>query len=111
MKLPNGSTAQIDIAKLRDYCLNPAHPRGRHKARVFLAVLGLRAEHAEQLKRELLRAAREADAVAGRQDVYGTRYSLDFPVSISGRTAVIRSAWIVLRDGIPRLSTCYVLLE
>ncbi len=44
MKLPNSDRAVVDIAKLRDYCLNPAHPRGRHKARVFAAALGLTAE-------------------------------------------------------------------
>ena len=34
IKLPIGDFAIMGIAKLRDYCLNPAHPRGRHKARV-----------------------------------------------------------------------------
>ncbi len=41
MKLPNGERAVVDIIKLQDYCLNPAHPRGQHKARVFAAALGL----------------------------------------------------------------------
>ena len=35
MKLPNVARASVDIAKLRDYCLNSSHPEGRHKARVF----------------------------------------------------------------------------
>jgi hypothetical protein len=42
MKLPNAAQALVDLAKLRDYCLNPAHPRGRHKARVFATALGQR---------------------------------------------------------------------
>jgi hypothetical protein len=29
MKLPNGDAAIVDIAKLRDYCLSPDHPRGK----------------------------------------------------------------------------------
>ena len=41
MKLPNGKKAVVEIAKLRDYCLSVAHPEGRHKARVFRAVLGI----------------------------------------------------------------------
>jgi hypothetical protein len=41
MRLPNGDQAIVEIVKLRDYCLSPTHPRGRHKARVFAAVLGL----------------------------------------------------------------------
>jgi hypothetical protein len=42
MKLPNATHAVVDVAKLRDYCLNPGHARGRHKARVFASVLGIR---------------------------------------------------------------------
>jgi hypothetical protein len=45
-KLPNPDDAVVDIRKLRDYCLNPAHPRGRNKARVFASVLGLTASDA-----------------------------------------------------------------
>ena len=29
MKLPAGDQAIVDIAKLRDYCLDPQHPRGQ----------------------------------------------------------------------------------
>lgn len=32
---------EVDMAKLRDYCLSETHLRGRHKARVFRARLGL----------------------------------------------------------------------
>ncbi|WP_430516888.1 DUF6883 domain-containing protein [Bradyrhizobium yuanmingense] len=39
--IPNGKKATIDIRKLKDYCLNPSHPRGRHKARVFRDSLDL----------------------------------------------------------------------
>ena len=49
MKLPNGDRAIVDIAKLRDYCLNAGHPRGRHKARVFVAALGLTVADADGL--------------------------------------------------------------
>jgi len=41
MKLPNPERAVVDLEKLRNYCLSLSHPRGRHKARVFEAVLGL----------------------------------------------------------------------
>ena len=52
MKLPNAERASIAIEKLRDYCLNADHPRGKHKARVFLSALGLTSEHAEWLQDE-----------------------------------------------------------
>src|SRR5262249_39406349 len=40
-KLPNGERVRIPMEKLTDYCLNPDHPRGRDKARVFAALLGI----------------------------------------------------------------------
>ena len=57
MKLPNAEKAIVDIANLRDYCLSEDHLRGRHKARVFLASLGLTAQYAEELQASLLQAA------------------------------------------------------
>jgi hypothetical protein len=35
MKMPGGHAAIVDRQKLTEYCLNPEHPRGKHKARVF----------------------------------------------------------------------------
>ena len=68
MRLPNAERAVVDIEKLRDYCLSGEHPRGRHKARVFAAALGLTADHAEFLRDALLDAARTHDAVLVDQD-------------------------------------------
>lgn len=62
MRLPNGDQAIVEIVKLQEYCLSPTHPRGRHKARVFAAVLGLTADNAELLRDALLRAALTEDA-------------------------------------------------
>ena len=110
MKLPGGDNAIVDIAKLRDYCLDPQHPRGRHKARVFAATLGLAQTDAEFLREALLRAAREADALVGESDEYGDRFTVDFGLNRGSRRAVVRSAWIVLRgETAPRLTSCFVL--
>jgi hypothetical protein len=46
-RLPNGNLAIVDIRKLKDYCLNPHHWRGRHKARVFWTALGIGRADAE----------------------------------------------------------------
>ncbi len=54
MKLPNGERAAVDLEKLTDYCLNPDHPRGKHKARVFLGACGFAAENAELMREQLL---------------------------------------------------------
>lgn len=112
MKLPGGERAIVDIVKLRDYCLNPAHPRGRHKARVFASTLGLTAADADVLRDALLRAAREESATSGDADEYGERYTVDFDLARGDRKATIRSAWIIRRDDPgPRLTSCFVLLK
>ena len=110
MKLPNGEHAVVDIVKLRDYTLSPIHPRGRHKARVFLAALDLRIENAEELRSALLESAKTGDAAIGTIDKFGTRYTLDFNMDRAAKLARVRGIWIIRKDdGIPRLISCYVL--
>jgi hypothetical protein len=112
MKLPGGERAVVEIAKLRDYCLDPVHPRGRFKARVFASALNLTQADAEFLRRQLLLAVRDSDATLAGRDEYGERYTIDFDLAHGARRARIRSAWIMLRgEGIPRLTSCYVLLD
>ena len=77
MKLPAGEIAIVEMPKLRDYCLNPLHPRGRHKARVFASALGITRGDAEFLGAELLRAARDGEAGKGTVDQFGERYTVD----------------------------------
>ena len=52
---------------------------------------------AEFLCHELLRAAREATAIAGDADEYGERIIVDFELTRNDRRAEIRSAWIIRR--------------
>jgi hypothetical protein len=110
MKLPNGEESIVEIEKLRDYSLSLEHPRGRHKARVFQAVLGMTAAHAGELRAALINAARTGVAVSGASDQYGSRYIIDFELRHGERTATVRSCWIVRSDEIvPRYVTCYIL--
>jgi hypothetical protein len=109
MLLPNGERAVVDIRKLRDYCLNPDNARGRHKARVFTAVLGITAVEAPQLQAKLLEIARTGEALRGELDLYGQRYTIDFEMKTAVGKATIRSGWIILHGKpAPRLTTCYV---
>jgi len=79
MWMLNADRAVVEIEKPRDYCLSFAHPRGRHKARVFQSALGLTADHVELLREALLAAAQtDDDAPAADQDEYGQRYTVDF---------------------------------
>ena len=89
--------------------MNPDSPRGRHKARVFAAALGLTAADAPKLRAALLEVARTGDARRGERDVYGQRYTMDFVMVTATGRAAVHSAWIVLRGKRePRLTTCYV---
>ena len=109
MTLPNGDRAVVDLVKLTGYCLNPDHPRGRHKARVFAAALGLTADHADVLREALMAAARTEEAVADEADEYGQRYSLDVIMEGPAGRARVRSGWIVRTgEDFPRLTSCYV---
>jgi hypothetical protein len=108
--LPNPEEAVVDLAKLENYCLNPEHPRGRHKARVFASALGLTLADAELLRRTLLSVALDHDATSTDADSYGQRYVLDFTMEGPQGSARVRSCWIVRTgEDFPRLTTCYVL--
>ncbi len=110
MIIPLADRAIVDIRKLRDYCLNPEHEEGKHKAHLFASVLEMTAEHADELRKILLDAVVVHDAREGRRDQYGQRYVMDFELEWYGRRATIRSGWIV-KQGTdqPRLTTCFPL--
>jgi hypothetical protein len=109
MLIPNSERAVVDIRKLRDYCLNPLHDEGKHKARLFAAI-GLTANEAEELRATLLQVVKSGDARLGRHDSYGQRYIVDFPLTWRGKQSLIRSGWIIEHGTeTPRLTTCYPL--
>lgn len=109
MKLPNAVHAVVEVEKLRDYCLSSSHPRGKHKARVFAAILGLTADDADEFRQVILSAIVEEEAIWMEKDEYGQRYTVDFSMSRLGKEAVVRTLWII-RSGedFPRLTSCYI---
>ena len=112
MKVPNAEKAFVDIRKLRDYALNPTHRVGKHKARLFAALLGMSIDDAEELRDLLLQVARTHDAEMGEKDEHGQRYRIDFSLTWRGKQATIRSAWNARPDeDFPRLVTCYPMKE
>src|SRR3954454_1850915 len=110
MTLPNPEHAVVELAKLSDYCLNPDHPRGRHKARVFASALGLTTADAGRLRDILLAVALDHDATPTDRDSYGQRYVMDFTMEGTDGPRRVRSSWIVREsEDFPRLTSCYVL--
>jgi len=108
--IPYAGRAVLDIRKLEAYCLNPAHPRGRHKARVFREALGIGQRDAAWLQAVLLDGVRNAQASEIASDNFGARWQADIPLARHDRRVVVRTIWIV-RGGeeIPRFVTCWVL--
>jgi hypothetical protein len=108
--LPDSQHAVIELAKLRDYCLSPEHPRGRHKARVFRAALGLSIDDAEWLQQKLLDGIQKHAAENVETDSFGSRWRVDLPLTRQGKSAVVRTGWIIKTgEKFPRLITCWVL--
>jgi hypothetical protein len=109
MKLPNADAAYIDFEKLRDYSLTPNHSRGKHKARLFAAILRLTSDDTALLKAAILQAIQQYDVVLGVADGYGQRYIVNFPMTRNQNTATVRTAWIIRpTESFPRLVSCYI---
>jgi hypothetical protein len=108
--LPNGDVAIFDLRKLEEYCLDPSHPRGRHKARVFRVALGIGKRDAAWLRRELLNSLTEGDALELPSDQFGRRWRVDTLVKRQDRNVVVRTLWLMRTgENAPRFVTCWVL--
>ena len=110
VQLPNPHKAIAELQKLRDYSLNPKHPVGKHKARVFGAALGISMDDAGWLREQALAIALSGDARAGAASVFGDKYVIDSLVEFQGKLATLRFVWIVeFGTDFPRLISCYVI--
>ena len=109
-RLPGVERARIDLRKLTGYALDPTHPRGRHKARVFKASLGIDASDAQWLASAILAGLPHVPATPEGADAYGVRWRTDHPLEREGRTATVRCLWLVpAAEAAPHLVTCYTL--
>jgi hypothetical protein len=107
--LPNAERAEIDLRKLRDYVLDPSHLRGRHKARVFGAALGLEQRDAAWLAAAIRATLPAAMAVEESADGWGERWRSDHVLEREGNWAIVRCLWLIRSpEAAPRLITCYV---
>lgn len=107
-KLPNLECAVIPPEKLR-YCLDPNHPTGRDKARVFRSALGLGPEDAARLEGILRQGIANHEARLTQTFPNGAeRWVVAWVVS--GRLGPLRmvSAWNVDPGCRTRLISCYL---
>jgi hypothetical protein len=110
MKLPGADRAFVDIKKLNDYCLSSRHPRGRHKARMFASLLGVTSDQADHLRSVILKAVLLEEAMIGKRDDFGQRYTVDFYMEGRAKRLLVRRAWTVRNsEDFPRFTSCYIL--
>ena len=106
MRLPHSDEAVLDIRKIEDFCLSPSHPRGRHKARVIREAIDLQRGDAAWLQDALLEVARSSEASRVAADAWGTQWRFDATIRRQGKSAVVRTIWIVRTgESVPRFVT------
>ncbi|SJM90835.1 conserved hypothetical protein [Crenothrix polyspora] len=97
MKLPNADKAVIPPEKLRDYLLSSSHPVGKFKAEYF-RTLGYTRDNWTRLDMDL-RITLDNDARTKEQTQYGQKFEVSGHITTpSGRTVMLVTAWILLRD-------------
>ncbi|UBF24581.1 hypothetical protein K9N68_23260 [Kovacikia minuta CCNUW1] len=96
------------MQKLVRYCLNPAHQKGKDKARVFKAVLGITAENADQLYELVRQAAIEGEVVQQNITPFGEEFKVDWIVP--GTEGIqLQTTWeVALEATHPRLISAFI---
>ena len=111
MKLPNGEQAEISVQKLIGYCLNPEHPSGKHKARVFASILGITVENADVLRELIQTAAVAGEVVQQSTTQFGQQFKVDWIVPDTDRIR-LRTIWeTTTNNPYPRLITAFLKLN
>ena len=100
----------IHPSKLTDYALNLDNPVGRDKAVMFQRHLGFTQDNYELLLAQISEQALNNEAVLGRNDEHGQRYTVDLEIiGTEGQQEIVRTGWIVEPESdVARLVTLYV---
>jgi hypothetical protein len=108
--LLNAEHAVIEPNKLASYALDPTHPKGGHKARVFESALGYNSTNADILASRVQEGILSAPAKVLEVNNFGQLMAVDMPIpGINGETAVVRTGWMYETDAlVPRLTTLFV---
>jgi hypothetical protein len=108
-RLVGANKATIDPRKLTDYALNLNHPAGGNKARVFESALGFNQSNVGDLMVQLQKGVMNNTPVAGKIDQYGSRFTVDIPVTGPKGNGTVRTGWIFKPGAIaPEMTTLFV---
>ena len=109
--LPNVDRVTVDKRKVSEYALNPSNTSGgANKARVFESALGYNQSNADHLIVQIQEKLSASEAVMGKLDMYGQRFTVDIEVTGPNRkTAIVRTGWILEPNTeVPRMTTIFV---
>lgn len=99
----------ISETKLTGYALNPNHPLGKEKARVFKSALGYTVDNWKDLEENIRGHLDQSNMKLVSSDKYGKRLQCDTEITgPNGNTAVVRTGWIETPDGQITLTTIFV---
>ena len=108
-RLVGANKARIDPRKLTEYALNPTHPVGGNKARVFESALGYNKSNYKGLLEQLHTGMMNNTPVAGKVDAFGARFTVDIPVVGPAGSGTVRTGWIFKPgSNVPDLTTLFV---
>jgi hypothetical protein len=106
--LPDGERARIPMERLTDYCLTPDHPRGKDKARVFAAVLGITRDRANALAALVRQAAIEGDITKEAMTAFGRYYRVDWAIPTRGNAVLRTIGEMAPGEEVPRLISAFM---
>lgn len=108
--LPDGDRAVVPEEKIWQYLLNPYHPDGCHKLRVFKAALGIGPDDGDHMIEQLKLGARHGIVTSTRSVTGCTLYEVCFDMQgLNERRTRLRSAWkIADAGGPPSFVTAYL---
>lgn len=100
----------IDHRKFIEYALNPNHPTGGDKARVFARALGYTKDNYHALVQQIETTALTSEARVSLTDIHGTHYWVDLSVlGAQAQRAEIRTSWLIAPgQTIAHLTSVYV---
>jgi hypothetical protein len=109
VRLPRAGRAVIATEKLVGYALDPEHPRGRHKARVFASALGIEQKDWPYLHDQLAAGVVDAPVRGTRITPFGVLYDIVVLVDgLNGATVPVATIWLVQGARPPRLISTWV---
>jgi hypothetical protein len=108
--LLNADKAVIDPKKLISYALNPDHPVGGNKAKVFESALGYNQTNVDDLITKVQAGIVSNPAKLLGSDNFGQRMAVEMPITgINGNTAIVRTGWMYdTGSSVPRMTTIFV---